>query len=187
VDRTEQGLIAYVTMNSNRTVTAYYGQITDLSGNPGRLSIEAPDVVQPGSEFNFTVKGQYTGTKNLQCKIQWILDVSGGQVINEDVTISPGQFSFSRKLRAITGSGQFENIVYLWVDRNNDGRINANERLAQEMKIISISMQSVPVTIRTDFEGQVRIKVNGTEYVVPPGGLTLQWIPNQEYIVEFPE
>jgi len=187
VDQTEQGVIAYVTMNSNRTVTAYYGQITDLSGNPGRLNIEAPDVVQPGSEFTLTIKGQYTGTKNLQCKIQWILDVSGGQVFNEDVTIPPGLFSFSRKIRAVTGSGRFENVILLWIDRNNNGIVNANERLAQETKIISVSQQSVPVTIKTDFGGQVRIKVNGTEYVVPVDGLTLYWTPDQEYTIEFPE
>ncbi|MCC6036778.1 MAG: hypothetical protein LM632_01030 [Armatimonadetes bacterium] len=187
VDQTEQGVIAYVTMNSNRTVTAYYGQITDLSGNPGRLNIEAPNVVQPGSEFTLTIKGQYTGTKNLQCKIQWILDVSGGQVFNEDVTIPPGLFSFSRKIRAVTGSGRFENVILLWIDRNNNGIVNADERLAQETKIISVSQQSVPVTIKTDFEGQVRIKVNGTEYVVPVDGLTLYWTPDQEYTIEFPE
>jgi hypothetical protein len=188
VDQTEQGVIAYVTMNSNRTVTAYYGQITDLSGNPGRLNIEAPNVVQPGSEFTLTIKGQYTGTKNLQCKIQWILKVSGGQVFNEDVTIPPGLFSFSRKIKAVTDGGQFENIIRLWIDKNKNGLVDADEKLAQETKIIDVSQQSVKVTIKTDFGGQVRIKVNGTEYVVPVNGeLTQDWAPGQEYTIEFPE
>jgi hypothetical protein len=60
--------------------------------------------------------------------------------------------------------------------------------LAQETKIIDVSQQSVPVTIKTDFGGQVRIKVNGTEYVVPVNGeLTQDWAPGQEYTIEFPE
>jgi len=189
VDQVINNTKGIVTMTSNRQATVYYGQVSSLAGEVGKLSIEAPDVVNPGEEFTITVKGQYTGTRSQQCKLLWCLDInSEGMVISEDVTLPSGQFQFSRKVRAHNGgSGQtFDNSVYLWIDRNNNGQVNLNEILAMVKKQIKIA-EVYPVTIHTDFEGQTKIKINGTEYLVPVGGLVVNWAKGQTYTVEVPD
>jgi hypothetical protein len=189
VDQVINNTKGIVTMTSNRQATVYYGQVSSLAGEVGKLSIEAPDAVNPGEEFTITVKGQYTGTRSQQCKLLWCLDInSEGMVISEDVTLPSGQFQFSHKVRAHNGgSGQtFDNSVYLWIDRNNNGQVNLNEILAMVKKQIKIA-EVYPVTIHTDFEGQTKIKINGTEYLVPVGGLVVNWAKGQTYTVEMPD
>ena len=189
VDKTTGELIAEVTMNSNRTLTAYYGQVTDLTGQVGAVTIEAPDVVKRNENFTITIRGRYTGTKSRNCKIWWVLSDIAYEDFSDDVVLPAGEFSFSRTVQAKAPAGQYEITIYLWLDKNTNGQLNKDERLAQVSKKITVSQTQtqVPVTIRTEFEGQTKIKVDGQEYVVPVGGLTLYWTQNQEYTVEFPE